>query len=158
MKVNEFVEEFKIRKDKTSFCKEHIKTMYLPYELKISICSSIVKSTMYKEINGKNMFCVNSPIKYELMVLSMIKHYTDIELDPDDTLAGFNALIEANAVYYLCKTIGYDYQALEKVMDEMWNDEIQNNSLSAQMDTKLEAFGLVVNALIEAMSKEVKAS
>lgn len=149
MKVNEFVEGFNKTRDKVKFCKEHIVNTYLPYERKQVLCENIINSSMYREVNGKKMFYVDSVIKYELYVLTIIREYTDIEMSTDGTemLSEFNALEEANATISLVEAIGIDAKSFDQVLQMMVDDAFSNNSLEAKLETKFEALELVLKAL-----------
>ena len=158
MKINEFIEGYKKARNKVDFCKNHVITTYLTYERKKALCENIINSSMYKEVNGKKMFYVDSVIKYELYNLTLIREYTDLELSNDgaEMLADFNLLEEVNVMPEMVKAIGIDAVSFDQVLQMMVDDEFANNSLEAKLDAKFEALELMLRTLGDVANQEVE--
>ena len=77
--------------------------------MKIVICENISKIAFYKtvEINGikTHKFHIDSPTKYMLFGLEVIKQYTNIEVDLADPLAEFNMLNKSNVINHVTEYI-----------------------------------------------------
>lgn len=159
MKLNDFVQFFKSTKNKEQFVKEHIKTTYLPYEDKISLCKEIADRTMWITVNDKQVFSVNSPMRYMLFVQGIVQYYTDIEI-PDDgesRLLAFNEFEKNGITSYLPEAIGSDYKALNTVLSMVYDDVIANETnLITYFDRKLKAASLSFDTMIAAAAEVIQ--
>ena len=167
MFISEFVAKYNETKQKNAFLNKHIKTHYINYETKISLAQNIVNISMYKEINGKKTFIINSPIRYMLFVQALIDYYTDLEWDKGvdengnevlDVSKGFNALEQSGAVEALIATIGDDVTKFTTVLNMVVDDEIDaRRSIVPFIETKIEAASIAFDTLSQALeSPEIK--
>lgn len=149
MKIKDFIDGFEKARDKELFVNNCINKRYLDYELKIAICRSIIKNTMYQEVNGKNMFVIDSPKRWMFFVFSIISNYTEIEM-PDNgakRIELFNEIEKHDVMRVLSKVLGKDYKDFSVLLDVMVEDEIKNNDLRAMLETKIEALSMVASKI-----------
>ena len=106
MKVDVLVskyKELKSEEEKQAFILKHIKNNYINYEQKITEVTNIVNIGNHTEIvdpsdstRTLNIFKRNTPIMYYLLKLTLIRNYSDIELDNNadegQTLRSYNLL------------------------------------------------------------------
>lgn len=167
MFISEFVEKYNETKQKNAFLNKHIKTHYIKYETKISLAHNIVDISMYKEINGKKTFIINSPIRYMLFIQALIDYYTDLEWDKGvndkgeevvDVSKGFNTLEQYGVVEALIAAIGDDVTKFTTVLNMVVDDEIDaRRSIVPFIETKLEAASIAFDTLSQALeSPEIK--
>lgn len=149
MKINEFIKGFENAKDKENYVRGHVVHSYVDYETKIAICKSIVKSSMYKEVNGKKMFVIDSPMRYMFFVLAIISSYTDIELLDDgmNRMKVFNSLEKHDVISVIANVMRREYTSFSSILNVMVEDEIKNNDLRSLLDTKIEALSLVASQI-----------
>jgi len=160
-KITQFVNEFELAKNKLEYVKKHIVATYIPYEVKVACCNNILKFGMYKTVNEKKVFWINTPIIYQLFVQTIISSYTDIDLkdgleDEDAVLKGFNRLEQIDALPIITEAIGKDFDIFNTVLKMIQDDEIQNNSFQNYIDTKIEAVGSVINTFISTLEEQIK--
>lgn len=164
MLISEFVKDYQTSKQQNAYVKKQIKTNYVPYLSKIEISKNIVKSSMYKDVNGKDTFVINSPLRYNLFVQSVIDLYTNLEWDKRDDgtrdiVRDFDLLEEHGLVEAVFNTIGNDIQKFTTVLNMVVDDEMDlNRSMVAFLETKYEAlsmfFDVVGNALEDPRIKD----
>lgn len=171
MNVDTFITQYKKlpEKDRDAFIEKHIKTKYIPWEMKEVLVQNIHNISMYKEVNGKRIIWQNSPVEYYLTTLTMLEQYTDIELGEDkQRLADFNRLNElswvcgdtvGNVIDAIRMFIGRDWEEFETVR-AMHKDDIYANerSLIGYIDTKLEAMGMVSETIQKAFEQAVESN
>lgn len=161
IKISEFVNGYKLAKDKARYIEPHITAKYIPYEMKTAQAKQITDFAMYKKVNGKEVFWMNTPLQYQLFTQTIIKMYTDIDLaDGADTsedigaiLRGFNKLEESQAMSDIITAIGPDFQVMQTVLKMTADDAIANNSLISWLDTKYEAFNMVFKTFEDAVEQ-----
>lgn len=156
MNISEFVNGYKLAKDKTKYVMSRITTKYLPYEMKQAQAKLITDYSMYKTVNDKNIFWMNTPLQYQLFTQTVVKMYTDIDLtdgadDNGAILRGFNTLEESGAMSDIIQAIGSDFNVFQTVLKMNVDDAIANNSLMNWIDTKAEAFTIVLGTLQDAI-------
>ncbi len=143
--IKEFIEGFDNAKDKEYYVKKHLITGYIDYEHKIALCRSILNQSMYKNVNGKKMFVIDSPMRWMFFVFSIITSYTNIEVPEDGTkrMKIFNEIEKHDVMNTLSTVLGKEYGAFSSLLNVMVEDEIRNNDLRAMIETKIEALNLV---------------
>ena len=83
-------------------------------------------------------FALNTPMQYMLFIVSIIELYTDIELDPEDKLTGFDDLERCGADNYIISAISNDFTKFEFVMRMTVDDAIdRERNLIDYIDGKL---------------------
>lgn len=158
MNISEFVNGYKLAKDKTKYVMSRITTKYLPYEMKQTQAKLITDYSMYKTVNDKKIFWMNTPLQYQLFTQTVVKMYTDIDLtdgadDNGAILRGFNMLEESGAMSDIIQAIGSDFNVFQTVLKMNVDDAIANNSLMNWIDTKAEAFTMVLGTLQDAITE-----
>ena len=104
MDIKEFVNKFNEYKDKENLVKKHIVNNYIPYARKIAVCTNIVKSSCYVNVDQISVFKMNTPIKSMLLSLTFIQEYTDLELSKNP-MEDFDLLSESMALGVIIKCI-----------------------------------------------------
>lgn len=122
MDIKEFIKGY--NQNGVNFLKLHVIRKYIPYEQKIAIAKAIVKTTM-KTPTGD--FVRNTPAVYMNYSLSLVRDYTDVEIDPKESLATFNLLEKEDVFSNLIEAIGEDARKLDTVVKMVINDEINNH-------------------------------
>ena len=164
MLISEFVKKYNQTKQKNAIIEKQIKTHYMPYQMKILFAQNIVKHSMHKEINGKDTFVFNTPVRYVLFVRAVIDHYTTLEWDKRsdgnelDIANGFNLLEENGLVEVLIAAIGDDVTKFTTVLNMVVDDETDlHRSLIPFIETKIDVFSMAYNTLSQALeTPEIK--
>ena len=156
--INQFIREYNTVKDKAVYLSKHITKTYVPYEEKITRCRNIIDLSMYKTVNDKQIFWLDTPLRYNLFVQTVLTTYTDIDLTDGKTektsvLDGFNALENAGIFTAITEAIGSDFNVFNTVFQMMVDDEMQHNSFQNYIDTKLEALGLVTDTILSSFEE-----
>lgn len=145
MRVKEFVEGYENANAKENFIKNHVVKTYIPYEQKIAISKAIVKTAMTDKTNN---FVRNTPYVYMNYVVSLVREYTDIEIEKGDALSIFNAIEEHNITNDLVTSIGNDAVRLDTVIKMVINDAIDNHcDIVNFLNVKKDAIALVLDEL-----------
>lgn len=148
MKIAEFVEGFNSVTDKDKYVKKHITSTYMKYEDKVSEAKRIIDSTLHiKTEDNESVFCYQTPNRYLLFIISIIKNYTDLEFG-DEYLSDFNLIEQYNISAHIVKQIGDDYQRFQTVLDMVYDDVVRNErDIVSYIDRKLEAMLQVFDAI-----------
>ncbi len=158
IKISEFINGYKLAKDKARYVEPHITTKYVAFEIKKAHAKRVIDFSMYKEVNGRKIFWADTPFQYELFTMTVIQLYTDIDLtdgvEEDGVwLNGFNKLEEFGATGDIIKAIGADFQAFQTILKMEADDAMFNNSLVNWLDTKAEALDITLGTLSDAINK-----
>lgn len=156
MKVNEFVEGFKNATDKEKYVRKHIVKYYINYEEKVANAKRIIDETLHIQgiSDGEKIFSYQTPNRYLLFILSIIRSYTDIEFG-DNYLYDFNLIEENNISEYIVKQIGNDYQRYQTILDMVYDDMVRNErDLISYIDRKLNAIYQIIENYSEMISRE----
>lgn len=152
MTIEQLVKElnspaYKTEDKKIMLLRKYLKTDYLDYELKISICERILKASRYKEVMGRNVYSPNGVLEYELKIIAILQSYfKDIKMrDDEDRLADFNLLEKNNISELLIKTVGEDITRFNAVYNMMASDMAYKESLLPWIDTKWEVMRTVLD-------------
>ena len=153
MTIQELVSElgspiYKTEDKKIAFIKKHLKEDYVDYLAKIELCKQILFKSMYVEIDGKDVYKPDSPLRYALTISAYLQAYYDFELSKV-FMEDFNMLEKNNLTELLIKAIGSDVERLNIVMKMMVDDLDYTNSLVPYLDTKTEAIGTVLDSLVK---------
>lgn len=156
MTTKEFVGYFRMAKDKKDECKKHVKKSYVPFTTKLAECLRVVKATMeYKaDENAVPVYTVNTPMRYLIFHMSLIKLYADIELD-DQLTDEYDILNECGAFSVLISCIPEsEFKEFSTLLSMCVDDYMANNrEFTAYIDKKMD--GLVQMALA-AQASETK--
>ena len=156
MIITEFVNGFKSANDKEKFVKKHITRTYVPYEEKVSRCQRIIDNSMYVNEESGRRFRPNTPLRYELFIITMVQCYTDIEYDIGKTLEGFNAMAECGADGCIMDAVKSDVGIFQSVLDMMVDDTIDaERNYVDYIRNKFEAISDIVGPLVENIINEM---
>ena len=161
MNSKQFIDEYNKAVDKEKCAAKHIVKSYLPYNEKIVIAEKIVEHSMYATVNGVKTFKPDTIVRYFLFVMAVIEAYTDIKFSDDkagdvakgqQNLESFDLFESNGATEVFMKVIGADIGRLNTVL-KMKVDDVTDmeRSLVPFLDTKIQAFAMGNNALLEAM-------
>ena len=159
MTIEQLVEELKTprlinaKDKKIEILKKHLKTDYMSYEAKLDLCKNILLKSSFVEVNGKDVYKPNSPLKYELTILCYLQAYYDFELN-NQFLDDFNLLEKNMITELLIEAIGYDANRFVTVLGMMEDDLAYDNSLVPYLSTKLDAIDIVLSAMNQAVEKK----
>ncbi|SFU36171.1 hypothetical protein [Butyrivibrio sp. INlla21] len=149
MNVKEFIDEFNKSQNKDACVKKHITTSYIPYTTKVSICNKIATTTTHKTVQGKEVFSIDSSMRYMLFVCSVIDKYTDLDLGKGaERMNGFDLLEQYNVMYFISSCLGDEYKRLETVL-KMKVEDIYSNErdFASFLETKLDALSIVLDQM-----------
>lgn len=131
---------------------------YVPYEMKVTICENIIKSTYYQTVerNGINIkkLHVNSPAKYMLYCLDLVKQYTHIEIDFKNSLEEFNMLNKELLDIIITNISDRELKEFRMILDMVEGDVMQNEYethtfISNQVERFGELAGVTLKPLFE---------
>lgn len=164
MKVNEFIEKYNEAENKDEFIKGVLKEEYIPFELKISDCDRIIKSSSYTNTEP-NMFKQNSPSRKMLFLLTIINRYTEIEIDFNEALEEYNNLcmIEMDRIFdlyeydeILPKLIMVEINRYSEILYDLEKDFKENErSIIGYLDTKLASLGMITEVLETVLNENI---
>lgn len=137
---------YKIVDKKVERIKKNLKVDYVDYLAKIEYCTKILAKSMYAEVNGKEIYKPNTPLRYALTISTYLQAYYNFELS-NVFMEDFNLLEKNNLTPLLVKAIGDDVSRFNFVMDGMIADLDYANSLVPYLDTKIESMGVALSAL-----------
>ena len=129
MTITEFIGYFKMAKDKKVECEKRVNNKYVPFIQKITDCINIVKSTMEykKDINDVGVFMQNTPARYLIFNMTLIKKYTDVEVT-DQIYDDYDKLNECGALDVLVSCIPiYEFKEYNTLLSMCTDDYIANN-------------------------------
>lgn len=152
MDIGKFVDEYSKLKDvsaKERLMAKHITTTYLPYSMKISEARKILNMSCYNQDTKE--FSINTPVRYMLFTMSIVKNYTDLEFSTETSLEQFDLIERNNISEMIIKLIQYDYSRFSKVLEMMFDDLMVNERSAASFIEK--KFAAVAEAL-ETMDME----
>lgn len=150
MTVKNFIKEY--NKDSECIAK-HIKCTYIPYEQKIAICRKVIDTTYYTVIaDGTKIYKPNSVTHKMFYILSLINEYTDIAINFDSALSDFNELEKNNLTELLLSNIPeVETKRFMNIMDMLLEDIMESRSITSFLETKIEAFNLVLNSFFDTL-------
>lgn len=132
---------------------------YVPYEMKITICEKIIEKSYYKKSKQDNIekIHVNSPAKYMLYCLWLVKQYTYIEVDFSNSLEEFNLLNETELIDVIFTHIPErEFKEFRMILEMVENDVMQNEYemhafISNQVERFGELFGYITKSSIDGL-------
>ncbi len=123
--LNEFVEGYEKAKTKSSYLKKFVVNNYVPYGEKVFLSNKIVESTSYDE--RKNVR-IDSPSRYLLFVYTLLKSYTNLDLDASKMTECFDLLNKNGIVDELIKEIPEnEINEFNKVLSMVYEDFMTNH-------------------------------
>ena len=154
MTIEQLVKElespvYKSEEKKIALLKRHLKVDYVDYLAKIDLCRQILFKSMYVEIDGKETYKPDSPLRYALTISAYLQAYYDFELS-NVFMKDLNLLEKNNLTELIIRAIGSDIERLNVVMKMMVDDLDYANSLVPYLSTKTEAIGVALDSLVKA--------
>ena len=138
MKIEEFVEEYKKADNKYSFLDKHIKREYVPYLDKVSTCKSIVETANHiTDKKERKIYKADTPTQELLLIMNMVKLYTDIEFESADFVHVYDELSKYCILEHL-----FHYNS-------SFIDEGANEFLLGEEDRFRNIFSMVLNDFYE---------
>lgn len=129
MKVNEFIEEFKNAGlgDELENINKHIVTDYISYGRKVAICENIINSCHYIDVDGVRVFKLNRPAGDMMLDIALVLNYTDIEINMDNAMDDYDALVSSGAFEYLKGIMPFsDRLMMASIYNDMLEDVVEN--------------------------------
>ena len=150
MNINEFINGYNEAQNKEKYLKKHVTTSYIDWGVKIFESERIVQMSCYDNNDESRRFRINSPMRYYLYVLAVIKNYTDVEIEDGKGLQSFDELEKNGITTPLLAAIGVDADSFQTVLKMTLDDHIMNyRDVTSWMDEKLEAIKTVFDMLGE---------
>lgn len=148
-----------------AFLNKHVTRTYVPYVEKIAICTNIVECTTHKTVDDRKIVFVNTPMRYILFIMNLIKTYTDIDINFNDGhyLEDYDALQKEGVIQAL---IGgesapiplSEYEEFSTILNMILDDFRDNEySLTAMLYNFKESLHIsedVINSVVEELSKQ----
>ena len=156
MDYEEFVQKYKVSKDKEAFAKKHIKRQYVPYVEKLSEAKKIANISTHVTIDKKIVYSKNTPILYFLKTTRLLALYTDVEIKETDNINNaYDALAEIGAFDTLLSQIPEGEITQFTAMIDMCVADIYENErdIASFLDTKFEALGMILNTMLESFKQ-----
>ena len=167
--VKEFCEKYNgtnVAQTKKALVEKIMNKHYVSYEMKITICEKIIENSYYRKIekNGENIkkLHVNSPGKYMGYCLWLVKKYTNIEINFDNSLEEFNLLNENELLDIIFSNIPEkELKEFSMILDMVERDILQNEyEINAFISNQVERFGelagIVLKQVIEQLNESIK--
>lgn len=137
-------------------------TDYIPYITKVAECKNIAEVTSHKEVAGKKIFSLDSPIRHLWYIMKMVDLYTDVEFDVDKIAEAYDALTQNGVLDVLFggqepiipsgELVEFQ-QVMDMVMDDMYENE---RATSAILGGLKDTLGMVLNTTFDAMEEAVE--
>ena len=144
MKITDFINTFKGTEYKDKLIQKHVVNPYMHWLLKVGEAENIVQKSSYDQ-DGK--FRLNSPLRYYLYMITVVKNYTDLEFGDGEMMRDFN-LLEENGVNDMLLALIDDVKRFDTVLKMTLNDHFENyRSLPSYFDSKGAALMEVMDAM-----------
>ena len=160
MNIGKFIDEYTKTPStqiKDGLITKHVVATYVPYETKMAEAKEIVETTCYKKVDGKQVFWMDTPTRYVLLMKEVISLYTDLEWDQTNFLIQFNLMEQYGLIDKIVKAIGPDYPRFQTVLNMTIEDMLTNErSLLARLDSLKESVLVMLDEVGESMEKMQK--
>ena len=155
MKIKDFIAEYKTASDdhKAHAINKHIVKKYVPYIEKVASCQMIVENSMYIKDEYGKVFQPNTPLRFQMFVGELIRHYTDIDIESgQDRIEIFDAFEENGITELFMQCLGSEAVKFQTVLQMCCDDvTFAETDLVKWVNGKITAAGLGLNALLEAV-------
>jgi len=122
----------------------------VPFTTKLTECENVVKSTMnVLNEDGTTTFRQNTPVRFLLFHMTMIKWYTDVEIE--DIVKDYDTLDESGAFDTLVSKLPmHEFKEFSTILSMAVDDYISNNrtvlsAIDNMMTTLLTVKGIEKN-------------
>lgn len=144
MKIVDFINTFKGTEYKEKLIQKHITKPYMNWLLKVGEAENIVQKSCYDKDGN---FRLNSPLRYYIFIVTVIKNYTDLEFEDGDMMHDFN-LLEENGIDDMIVGMVEDIARFTKVLQMTLDDHMENyRSLPSYFDSKKDALMTVLDSI-----------
>ena len=166
MTVKEFVDQYNALqgdKAKETFVQSIIATTYVPFETKCDLCKTIINASFYKKEEKEDgsytkILHIDSPAKYMLYGLQIVKSYTRIDVNFKNSVEEFNMLNKhglLDVIFEFCSE--REMKEFKMVLDMVESDVMQNEYethafIRNQVERFGELFGRFANSGIKSIS------
>ena len=155
MNIETFISQMNTE-HKDAVIQKHITRQYVPLEEKIAEAKKIIELSCYKKVIGSDgkeqiMYWVDTPKRFFLTFLALIRMYTDLTIS-DDPLKDYNALASKKYDKNILANIpSDDAEEFSNILDMMCDDENENvNSLEGRIKNFVFGFdGILQQALVQ---------
>lgn len=151
MDIGKFIEEYDQAQSKDRLIKKHVLSDYISFEVKLSESKKIIEYSCYEDVDGRRVFRLNSPVRYMLFMMAVIRSYTDLEFDLTNTMIQFDLLDQRGIFEQLIQIIGGDVDKFQTVLN-MTMDDLMANERS--MVAKIADLGEAINVIIEQAAQQ----
>ena len=117
MDIGKFIEEYDRAQSKDRLIKKHVLSDYISFEVKLSESKKIIEHSCYEDVDGRRVFRMNSPVRYMLFMMAVIRSYTDLEFDLTNTMIQFDLLDQRGIFEQLIQVIGGDVDKFQTVLN-----------------------------------------
>lgn len=134
-------------------------TEYVPYITKIAECKNIAEITSHKEVAGKKIFSIDSPIRHLWYIMKIVDLYTDIEFEPNDIADAYDILMQNGVLDALFSgeeqiipngELVEFKQVMDMVMDDLYENE---HSVSSILCGLKDSLGMTLGTMLDAMEE-----
>lgn len=164
--LKDFVEQYtKVATDslKKRYIEEKLKVVpYVPYLTKVTLAEKIVKQSSYeKDENGEiikpERIRVNSALRYVLYVTTIVKIYTNIELNNAEMATEFDMLNKAGLIEVIFKAIPekeiVEFKTvLDMALEDFWRNEYDVHAFISNQVTRVTE---VAKVFLEPLGKKL---
>ena len=134
------------------------------YSEKCLIAIMLTNSELVDMISGtvdKEYFYIDTPLRFVLLIKSVVTLYTDLEFDQTNVLVQFNLLEQYGITEAIINAIGEDYDSFRTIVNMTLDDTMQNErSLISYLENLGQSFSVAmdefVKKLTEAAEKEME--
>ena len=129
MKVNELIEKIGIDFEKAMKLVEYKE--YLPVAEKYVLATSCADAWIDVDRNG--VHSLNTFSLHIAFTMKMITTYTNLEIDPDETLNAYDVLCTSGALTEIMNNIEDEYSAVKHIMDGYIGDKLAYENSTAKI-------------------------
>lgn len=151
--VKNFIDAYNRAEDKEVFVKSHIIKDYIPIEEKITECKNIVAATYVKD----GEFYIDSTALYFQYLLAIVRLYTNIQIDNDNSVKEFNILNKYKIFDMVIKSISdREIGELSMIKDMVQSDFIKNhNEIHSFVREQMNRFYSIMKVISDPIVKKM---
>lgn len=168
MKVQEFIETFKVKKIMDSKINEHAvadylkETLdvkeYLPFAEKRELCAKVLNAC--NKIDSNGLVKVDSVSRYIIFTVSILSAYTNLEFssgeDEIDSIDEYDMLCQSGLFDPILEVIGNEYAVCNNILNMMMDDIVaNNNTVENVVSHTLNKLSKSIDGFIDTLSDKV---
>ena len=148
MKIVDFINVFKGTEYKEKLIQKHVVKPYMHWLLKVGEAENIVQKSCYDQ-DGK--FRLNSPLRYYMYIVTIVKNYTDLEFEDGEMIRDFN-MLEENGISNMLVSLIEDVASFNTVLQMTLDDHMENyRSIIGYIDSKRDTVMSVLDQALDMM-------